>query len=377
MTLPKAAPLGERLRAHPAADLFPMMADAELDELAADIKAHGLKSPIVTIDGGGEWLILDGRNRYEACLRAGVHADRVVWSGADPIGHVLSLNLHRRHLTTSQRATVAAEVEKLYAVEARKRQGARTDLEPCGKSATKSPDETKARTQAARALSVSPRAVQQAKVVLAKGAPELVSAVRRGDVSVSDAASVATMPEDEQRARLRLVQGGKARTLRRDAPLYERVMAMTNDGRAAADIAAELGISLSRVYQIRGKCAVRLGVLHGMIQDAEIFAESWAARARNLPESWASAEPDELKALIKALSACGPAASRVANRLKEAAGKKAPAAAEWDREEFFYGVRMQVEEWRSEIVQHDGSTRELITQLRSQVVLLEKEARGE
>ena len=32
---------------HPAADVFPMMSDEELDALAADIKANGLKVPLL------------------------------------------------------------------------------------------------------------------------------------------------------------------------------------------------------------------------------------------------------------------------------------------------------------------------------------------
>jgi ParB-like chromosome segregation protein Spo0J len=32
---------------HPAADVFPMLDDDELEELAADIKRHGLQQPLV------------------------------------------------------------------------------------------------------------------------------------------------------------------------------------------------------------------------------------------------------------------------------------------------------------------------------------------
>ncbi|MCC7234893.1 MAG: ParB N-terminal domain-containing protein [Bryobacterales bacterium] len=56
------------MKAHPAAELFPMMTEAELRQLAEDIKAHGLADPITMLDG----MILDGRNRFEACKRAGV-----------------------------------------------------------------------------------------------------------------------------------------------------------------------------------------------------------------------------------------------------------------------------------------------------------------
>jgi hypothetical protein len=34
------------IAAHPAADLFPMMNDGEIDELAKDIEANGQRSPL-------------------------------------------------------------------------------------------------------------------------------------------------------------------------------------------------------------------------------------------------------------------------------------------------------------------------------------------
>jgi len=56
------------LKFHPAADVFPLMQGEDLAALAADIKANGQKVPIVIYDGA----IIDGRNRYNACLAAGV-----------------------------------------------------------------------------------------------------------------------------------------------------------------------------------------------------------------------------------------------------------------------------------------------------------------
>jgi hypothetical protein len=54
-----------------------------------------------------EGKILDGRNRYIACGKAGVEPTFVAYEGDDPLGQVNSLNLNR-DLTAGQRAMVAA-----------------------------------------------------------------------------------------------------------------------------------------------------------------------------------------------------------------------------------------------------------------------------
>lgn len=91
---------------HPAAAVFPMLPDDELEVLAEDIKANGLLHPIVRTPDG---LLLDGRNRLEACTRAGVHPDVVTYEG-DPVAFVLGANVTRRHMTTGARAMATAVV---------------------------------------------------------------------------------------------------------------------------------------------------------------------------------------------------------------------------------------------------------------------------
>ena len=86
---------------HPLADLFPLMEGREFDELVADIKANGLHEHIVfTVP---DEIILDGRNRYRACLKAGVEPTFVPYRGDDPASFVISKNIHRRHLTFGQK----------------------------------------------------------------------------------------------------------------------------------------------------------------------------------------------------------------------------------------------------------------------------------
>ncbi len=90
---------------HPVADLFPMLPDDELRDLAADIKTRGQLQPIV-LDSDGR--ILDGRNRFAACKIAGVEPQFVTFDGDDAEGYALAVNIARRHMTKSQQAIVVA-----------------------------------------------------------------------------------------------------------------------------------------------------------------------------------------------------------------------------------------------------------------------------
>lgn len=194
-----AAPIGQvcNIDVHPASEIFPLMGGDELQELADNIEKNGQREPVVLWKDG---TVLDGRNRMLACELAGVEPKcRVVEEDCDPAQLVLSLNLHRRHLTTSQRAIVAARLKVYYEVEAKERQ--RSGGREKG-SANLREASGKASEKAAEKLTVSPRAVEQAAAVLKSGTPELVQAVSGGKLAVSTAADVATLPREQQRALL-------------------------------------------------------------------------------------------------------------------------------------------------------------------------------
>jgi hypothetical protein len=91
---------------HPAADVFPMMTDDELDKLAEDIKANGLRHSVVlwtdnsrpysnremkmyatVYDARATYYVLDGRNRLAALDRAGIPVP-AEWRGfaLEPMG---------------------------------------------------------------------------------------------------------------------------------------------------------------------------------------------------------------------------------------------------------------------------------------------------
>jgi ParB-like chromosome segregation protein Spo0J len=137
---------------------LPLIEGPEFDELVADIKERGLALPIELYEG----KILDGRNRYRACLQLGIEPLVVTYAGADPAARVTSLNLRRRHLTASQRAMAAAKMANM-------RSGARTDL---GHSLSEVSIK-----RAADLHKVGTTSVKQAHTVLRDGTPELVAAV--------------------------------------------------------------------------------------------------------------------------------------------------------------------------------------------------------
>jgi len=163
---------------HPIAALFPMMNSDELRALADDIEAHGLLVPIVI----HEEMVLDGRNRLAACGLVDVEPSFVQWIGdSDPTAWVVSQNLHRRHLTESQRAMVASKM---------------ATLRP-GKPVNRSIDPF-TQSDAANLLNVSVPSVKRARTVLNEGIPELAAAVDAGEVPVSKAALIAKAPSEEQ-----------------------------------------------------------------------------------------------------------------------------------------------------------------------------------
>ena len=47
------------MKVHPLADMFPMMPEDELTELAEDIKNHGLIHPIILDDDGPTALVIE------------------------------------------------------------------------------------------------------------------------------------------------------------------------------------------------------------------------------------------------------------------------------------------------------------------------------
>lgn len=233
-------PLDSRLPISSFAGIFPLLEGAAFEEFVADLSANGLREEITTYRGA----ILDGRNRYRGCAVAGIEPRYREYTGDDPLGFIISMNLRRRHLDESQRAMVAAKIAGM-------RQGARTDLaQICAMS----------QASAAAALSVSRRSLQHAKAVRTRGVPDLVVAVERGQVAVSVAAEVAALPPAEQ---AKVIKKGEAAIIRAAASIKrKRKEARRNERQVAYAAAAAKVPDASERYELhRAPCLVALDLL--------------------------------------------------------------------------------------------------------------------
>ena len=171
------------VRWHEYANLFPMLNGEPFDALVEDIRQNGVCEPIVMLDGA----ILDGRNRYMAARQLGVEYPVKQYQGDNPLAFVISHNLHRRHLSESQRAMVAGKLANMN----------RTDTLIQNRGANL-PNGSVTNATAAELLNVSERSVKTARKVRDKADESLVEAVESGTVSVSAAADVADLPKQEQ-----------------------------------------------------------------------------------------------------------------------------------------------------------------------------------
>jgi len=235
---------------HPAADIFPMMEGIEFDYLVKSIRANGLQIPILTYQG----TILDGRNRCRACKEAGVEPKFEEWDGkGNLIDKIIAFNLHRRHLSESQRAMIADEISKL---EWGKK---KSDAQICASPAT-------TQDEAAKALGVSRRSVQKARKLKKTGTSEVVEKVKRGELSLDSASKIAEKPPEEQK---RLASMSKRQRSRGIAPDSETLTRTPGENKQA-DQTAKPDHAGSLVEEFAAKVAS----LRIMIKKAK--ADEWA-----------------------------------------------------------------------------------------------------
>lgn len=201
---------------HPASLVFPLMGGTDYSLLLKDIQQNGLLEPIALSDG----MILDGRNRYRACMDLGITPTFVEADLGEltPLQYVVSKNLHRRHLTVAQRAALALELLPELEAAARERMAEGGRISKRGQPMERDNNHRNApqsSIQAAEILGIGKSTVQAAKAIAARD-PQVIERMRSGELkTVADGAREAGFP--------RLGQSGhklQVKTLEGKIPSY-------------------------------------------------------------------------------------------------------------------------------------------------------------
>ena len=234
---------------HPLCTLFPRMDADDFAALVEDIRANGLREPITLHDG----MILDGGNRYRACLEAGVEPTFQTFAGDHIASYVLSANLHRRHLSAGQRASIVSSVADFAKAHpphrvaaSKKEEGNVPPLSTVAERAQASKVDRKTQKQADRVAKASPELSQKVaagEIPLAKALEQVTGKKRTKPQPKPDGAPVETDADIIQnlRAELRTM----AETLAEVSTELEAYRVAQNGEAAAKEI-----VRLTRLLEI-------------------------------------------------------------------------------------------------------------------------------
>ncbi|MNU95756.1 hypothetical protein D3C71_857780 [compost metagenome] len=189
----------------------------EHDALERSLLAEGCRDALVL------WgdVLIDGHNRYGICTKHNIPFNTVQntrFQSMDDV-HLWMIEQHlgRRSVSDFQRGVLA--LRKRAIVEARHRieqeqlrresegETALANGEAEGDSPPWEPAPKLSRADLAREAKLSASQVNLIEKISAHAAQEVIEAVKAGEISLSAAAVVASLPEDEQRA---AAQGGKS-----------------------------------------------------------------------------------------------------------------------------------------------------------------------
>ena len=172
------------LKQHPLSAAFPSMSADDFQELKDSIENIGVQNQITLFEG----MVIDGWHRYTAANELGLDCPEKqldVW--IDPVAFVRAQNKDRRHLPLSAWALIEVSLREWKPSHRPEKGELSSPLQVSNQ-------------EMADAVGVTKRTIQQAKAVQTKAAPEVVEAVKRGEIGLPKAAAIAKLPKEEQAA---------------------------------------------------------------------------------------------------------------------------------------------------------------------------------
>ena len=169
---------------HPLSAAFPAMAAEDFQGLKDSIENIGVQNPITIFEG----MVVDGWNRYKAANELGMDCpSKELDAWIDPVAFVRAQNKDRRHLPLSAWALIEVSLREW-------KPSHRPD-----KGELSSPLQA-SNQEMADAVGVTKRTIQQAKAVQSNATPEVIAAVKSGEIGLPKAAAIAKLPKEEQAA---------------------------------------------------------------------------------------------------------------------------------------------------------------------------------
>lgn len=157
---------------HPLSAVYENLTQEVFEDLVEGLRIHQSidLQPIIRYEG----KILDGWQRYKACLAAKLQPVFKDYRGKDPVDYVLRVNNARRHLSPEKLALTAEIMYQKYG----------------GKP--------KSAAKQAHDLGVSKSTVDRARKVVHEGSSALQAAALAQDIALKEAAEIARQPKKEQ-----------------------------------------------------------------------------------------------------------------------------------------------------------------------------------
>ncbi|MFZ6742080.1 hypothetical protein ACO0LC_02530 [Undibacterium sp. JH2W] len=260
------------------------LTEHEFAALERSILTEGCRDALVC---WGE-ILIDGHNRYAICQRHDLPYNIVQNDNFSNIEDVqlwmIDNHLGRRSVTDFQRGMLALRKKEivLARMKAQEEQAPSDNAE--SEVAVPVVKPTQSRQEIARLAGISSNAVVQIEKIQKAAAPELVQAVRDGTISISAAAAIASLPNEDQVA---AVAGGRKELQQAARQVREKVREQKAPAKAvAAETAAPAAMegrqdsASSNVGSVDELSSLRQQVLHLQTENSELLSQIAALKAQ-------------------------------------------------------------------------------------------------